>query len=97
MKKITVLSTALLLITPVLSFAQRNATCPYQDRGLTGPGLMWILLLLMIGALIFIAIQFSKQRKEAEKSGNHIDILKKRYASGEISKEEFDKLKDDLI
>lgn len=52
--------------------------------------LFWVLIIL---AVIYIARAVSNGRQKEETA---LDILKKRYAKGEISKEEFEKMKDDL-
>jgi putative membrane protein len=59
--------------------------------------LMWILLLVVIVLLIYFVIQSLKS------NGSHrtfqetpLDILRKRYARGEITKEQFDQIKKDL-
>lgn len=52
--------------------------------------LFWVLIIL---AVIYIARAVSNGRQKGETA---LDILKKRYAKGEISKEEFERMKDDL-
>lgn len=60
--------------------------------------LMWLILIIIAGVIIYFVFNQSK------KSGNRTDstresptdILKKRYAKGEISKEEFDRLKSEI-
>lgn len=53
----------------------------------------WLLLILGVVYLIKL-IGGSTRRGEREKTA--LDILKKRYAKGEVSREEFEKIKEDL-
>jgi len=56
--------------------------------------IFWILLILGIVYLVkFVSVGVKKE----EPKETALDILKKRYASGEINKEEFDRIKDDLM
>ncbi|MGA7877200.1 MAG: SHOCT domain-containing protein [Desulfoferrobacter sp.] len=63
---------------------------------------MWVILLVAIGVGAYFVWQNPKFRENlrdyiSSQSGeNAIDILKKRYAQGEISKEEFEAMKKDL-
>jgi len=50
--------------------------------------IFWILL---IAAVIWVIL------KLVNKNDSSIEILKRRYAKGEINKKEFDKLKKDLL
>jgi putative membrane protein len=52
----------------------------------------WVLAVLGIVYLIRIVIIGAKKNS----GETALDILKKRYAKGEISKEEFEKIKNDL-
>ncbi len=62
-----------------------------------GGGFMWLLLIVIIGVLIYLVIQNTKSKgKMGNLEETPIDILKKRYARGEITKDEFDKIKNDL-
>ena len=60
--------------------------------------IFWVLLILGIVYLVKIIAGSPKKgdKEGTDKEGTAIDILKKRYAKGEISKEEFDKIKDDI-
>ena len=63
-----------------------------------GMGLDWIFMFIFWGLIIYLAVALWKRGS----AGNHrpkesaLDILKKRYARGEISKEEFRSMKRDL-
>jgi putative membrane protein len=62
-----------------------------------GGVLMWFLILLVVAAIIYFVIQSTKSRDRDRSSGETaLDILKKRYARGEIGKEEFDEKKAHL-
>jgi putative membrane protein len=52
----------------------------------------WFLLIAVVALIIYLIVR-------GQSSGTRetpLDILKKRYARGEISKEEFDRMKKDL-
>jgi len=58
---------------------------------------MWILILILIGVVVYFLMQASKSKGEAGPGGDTaLDILKKRYAKGEIDKTEFEEKKREL-
>lgn len=61
-------------------------------------GFMWIILIIIIVAVILMVKgYFSPAKKENKPPGESaLDVLKKRYARGEISKEEYEEKKKDL-
>jgi putative membrane protein len=62
--------------------------------GLGFMGIFWVVLII-VGFLLFR--QYSKVKKGSEDKGSTpLDILKQRYAKGEINKEEYETRKRDL-
>lgn len=54
----------------------------------------WIFWIFLIGAIIYLVFRLNNQNSRSTQTGESaLDILKKRYAKGEISKEEFDEKK----
>ncbi|VVB95818.1 Uncharacterised protein [uncultured archaeon] len=66
--------------------------------GMMGYGILWLLfwILVIIGLVLLIRYlwQGGGARREEESA---LEILKKKYARGEISKEEFEEKKKDLL
>ena len=58
-----------------------------------GMGWFWIILLVVI--ILLVLNLGGKERKDTG-SSSALDILKKRYAKGEIDKEEFEQKRRDL-
>jgi len=58
---------------------------------------MWIIFLIVIGLLIYFIVQ-AQNKKSGTPTQNEspMDILKRRYAKGEITKEEYERIKKDL-
>ena len=56
--------------------------------------LFWVLLIL---GIVYLVRMLGGGAKKGEKNESALDILKKRYAMGEINREEFEKIKDDLM
>lgn len=78
--------------------------CPWCE-GMMGPGmffwgLIWLLFLifLIVGGIWIVqgAIRRGDFSKERSSSDRAVEILRERYARGEISKEEFEERKRDL-
>jgi putative membrane protein len=62
-------------------------------------GFMWIILVIIIVAAILAGKGYlNPSKKEGEPPRETaLDVLKKRYARGEISKQEFEERKRDLV
>jgi len=62
-----------------------------------GGGLMWFIVVVLVGVAIYFTLQVMKSK---DSDGSIIEtplaILKKRYAKGEINKEDFERKKKDL-
>jgi putative membrane protein len=60
--------------------------------------IFWVLVIVALVFLIKWLIQTTSSRKASEQTGSGaIDILKERYARGEIDKAEFESKKKDLL
>ncbi|MBU2234071.1 MAG: SHOCT domain-containing protein [Proteobacteria bacterium] len=58
---------------------------------------MWIIFLIVIGFLIYFIVQAQKTKGETPTHNESpLDILRRRYAKGEIAREEYEKMKKDL-
>jgi putative membrane protein len=60
-----------------------------------GGGFMWLIVLVLVGVVIYFMLQKSKV-SDSLLIETPSDTLKKRYAKGEITKEDFDRMKKDL-
>ncbi len=62
-----------------------------------GGGFMWLIILVLSGIGIYFLIRISKSKgSDSSLIETPLDILNRRYANGEINKEEFDRMKNDL-
>jgi putative membrane protein len=74
----------------------------YQDANKRGMnGLLWGILVIipMVGIIfliLYIVIRESSSQNPVPGGKNAMDILKERYAKGEITSEEFQKISEDL-
>ncbi len=91
------------------SFALLAAGCTHRPYGMPGrdwghmmnygPGgiFMWLLIILVVAVVVYFV--FARSRSDSfppSRQETPLDILKKRYAKGEITREEFEQLKKDL-
>lgn len=70
----------------------------YGDHGWLGfgGGFMWIFWILIIIAIIALIRGFSGAGSNAGSPESPMEILRKRYAGGEISDEEFERRRKEL-
>jgi len=58
---------------------------------------MWLIFLVVIGLLIYFVVQSRNTKdKTLKQNESPMDILKRRYANGEIAREEYERMKKDL-
>ena len=69
----------------------------YGEQHWFGGGFMWIFWLVLIIAITWGAkVMTSNENKSSNKQKSALDLLKDRYARGEIDQHEFDQKKKDL-
>ncbi len=90
------------LISVAQAHGENNLSCDHMfsdfglwrlNGGIMGIFVLFFWLLVITGAIYLIKYLFQGQHQKVK---SPIDILKERYAKGEITKEEFDKMKKDL-
>jgi putative membrane protein len=58
---------------------------------------MWVIFIIVLGVVIYFIVQTLKSKNVAgQAQDSPLDILKRRYAKGEITKEEFDRMKKEV-
>ncbi|HPL98258.1 MAG TPA: SHOCT domain-containing protein [Smithellaceae bacterium] len=57
---------------------------------------MWLIFLVVLAVAIYFIVVVAKNKNLGGTNETPLEILKKRYAKGEITKEEFDRIKNDL-
>jgi putative membrane protein len=66
-----------------------------------GMGFGWIFMVLfwalVILGIVYIIWAISRRPGRSGPEETSLDILKKRYAKGEISKDEFERIRDDIM
>jgi putative membrane protein len=64
-----------------------------------GMGWGWIIGLAVLVLIIWLLVKVTSQNNSQKQSGSKsaLDILKERYAKGEISKEEYKEKKNDIL
>lgn len=69
-------------------------------NGMFGGGMLfgWIFWIALIGVAIYFSLKHFRTNSESiENDGiNAIDLLKKRYANGDIDRDEYFKIRNDL-
>lgn len=68
----------------------------YEWHGFGG-GMMWIFWILILIALVWFVVFAARQAGGSQKrEKSALEILKERYARGEIDRDEFKQMRDDL-
>ena len=78
---------------------EARETCNHVQMvtyGIYGVGLLGIILII-VGSVVSGTKKAKKEDVEPKQDDDSMEILKKRYAKGEISKKEFENMKKDLV
>ncbi len=69
---------------------------PMMNFGYGGMFMGMLLFAILIAALVYWLAMEAKSKTKGMSGDTPLDILKKRYAGGEITKDEFERIKKDL-
>lgn len=67
----------------------------FHDMSFMGMWWVWLILIAVIIILVYL-VNNSRDKSSYSSSETPLDVLKKRYAKGEIDKQEFEEKKKDL-
>jgi putative membrane protein len=59
-------------------------------------GIMGFLFIAAVGLIVYLVVRGETRKKQDGGADTPLDIAKKRYARGEISRDEFERMKKDL-
>lgn len=59
--------------------------------------IFWIFIIIFVFIVLKMIVQQNRSKKNGDESESPLEILKKRYAKGEIDKNEFEQKKKDLL
>ena len=100
------LSILLVLLSPIMIFANETTAGGWNMGHMMnwpwgGMFMMFpVLMMIIVAVFLIMVINIFRKRSDLERSAYRdekpLDILKRRYASGEITKEEYDEMKKDL-
>jgi putative membrane protein len=102
MKKLilTLMAITIGLLISVNAFAFRPGAgygCTFGFGYGNGGMFMGILFLILLGVVIYFIVQHVRLKNmNVQTQESFVDILKNRYAKGEITKEDFDRIKSEL-
>ena len=70
----------------------------FHNMGLNGMWFGWFFWLVVLVIVIWIGVKITKNsgKQNSAQTETPLEILKKRYAKGEISREEFEQMKRDI-
>lgn len=77
-------------------FMMGNFYSPWGMTGLGGIGMLLIWVIVIVGIVLLVKWLAGQQSMQS-KGTSALDILKERYAKGEINKEEFEVKKKDIV
>jgi putative membrane protein len=69
---------------------------PMMNFGYGGMFMWMLLIVILVAALVYWLAMEAKSKTKGMSGETPLDILKKRYAGGEITKDEFERMKKDL-
>lgn len=68
----------------------------YHHEWHWGGGMMWFFWVPMVFICLFFVFRLFNIKTPVSRKRSALDILKERYAKGEITKDEFDRMKNDI-
>jgi putative membrane protein len=101
MKRFALFTTAIGLALPVSACGRFDCGFgegwgPMMNFGYGGMFMGILLFAILIAALVYWLAMEAKSKTKGMPGETPLDILKKRYARGEITKDEFERIKKDL-
>lgn len=70
----------------------------WHDMGWCGMWFGWLFWIVIIGLVVYALVRATTGRQQQSQPSHEtaLDILKKRYANGDITKEQFEKMKKNV-